>query len=156
MAVGNGVEGTGIERDTGHKTVYPARGGPAFAFSLVGKTIAAYFEKLNADGGIDGRKIRFISYDDEYSPCKTVEQARRLVEDDGVLLILSSPGTAPNNAIRKYMNANKVPQLFVFTGASEFGDPKHFPCTMGWTPTYQNEGRAFASGCARDTGRARS
>jgi branched-chain amino acid transport system substrate-binding protein len=118
--------------------------GPASAFSLVGRTIGAYFNKFNADGGINGRIIKFISYDDGYNPSKTVEQARKLVEDDGVLLIFSSLGTAPNNAIRKYMNANKVPQLFVFTGASEFGDPKHFAWTMGWTPTYQNEGRAFA------------
>jgi branched-chain amino acid transport system substrate-binding protein len=118
--------------------------GPASAFSLVGRTIGAYFNKLNSDGGINGRKIKFISYDDAYNPSKTVEQARKLVEDDGVLLIFSSLGTAPNNAIRKYMNAKKVPQLFVVTGASEFGDPKHFPWTMGWTPTYQNEGRVFA------------
>jgi branched-chain amino acid transport system substrate-binding protein len=118
--------------------------GPASAFSLVGKTIGAYFEKLNADGGIDGRKIRFISYDDGYSPPKTVEQARRLVEDDEVLLIFSSLGTATNNAIRKYMNARKVPQLFVFTGASEFGDPQHFPWTMGWQPSYRNEARVYA------------
>jgi branched-chain amino acid transport system substrate-binding protein len=118
--------------------------GPASAFSLVGKTIGAYFNKLNADGGINGRKIKFISYDDGYSPSKTVEQARKLVEDDGVLLIFAPLGTAPNNAIRKYMNARKVPQLFTFTGATEFGDPKHFPWTMGWQPTYQGEGRAYA------------
>lgn len=118
--------------------------GPASAFSLVGKTIGAYFDKLNADGGINGRKIKFISYDDGYSPPKTVERARKLVEDDGVLLIFASLGTAPNNAIRKYMNAKKVPQLFVFAGASEFGDPKRFPWTMGWQPTYQNEARVYA------------
>jgi branched-chain amino acid transport system substrate-binding protein len=118
--------------------------GPASVFSLVGKTIGAYFNKLNADGGINGRKIKFISYDDGYSPSKTVEQARKLVEDDGVLLIFAPLGTAPNNAIRKYMNARKVPQLFAFTGATEFGDPKHFPWTMGWQPTYQSEGRAYA------------
>jgi hypothetical protein len=92
-------------------------------------------------GGIKGRKIKFISYDDGYSPSKTVEQARKLVEDDAVLLIFSSLGTASNSAIRKYMNIKKVPQLFVFTGATEFGDPKHFPWTMGWQPTYQSEGR---------------
>jgi branched-chain amino acid transport system substrate-binding protein len=118
--------------------------GPASAFSLVGKTIGAYFDKLNADSGINGRKIKFISYDDGYSPPKTVEQARKLVEDDGVLLIFSSLGTASNNAIRKYMNGKKVLQLFVFAGASEFGDPKHFPWTMGWQPTYQNEARVYA------------
>jgi branched-chain amino acid transport system substrate-binding protein len=118
--------------------------GPASAFSLVGKTIGAYFNKLNADGGINGRKIKFISYDDGYSPSKTVEQARKLVEDDGVLLIFAPLGTAPNNAIRKYMNARKVPQLFTFTGATEFGDPKHFPWTIGWQPTYQGEGCAYA------------
>jgi branched-chain amino acid transport system substrate-binding protein len=117
---------------------------PASAFSLVGKTIGAYFNKLNADGGINGRKIRFISYDDAYSPSKAIEQARKLIEDDGVLLLFSSLGTASNNAIRKYLNAKQVPQLFVFSGASEFGDPKHFRWTMGWAPTYSNEGRTFA------------
>jgi branched-chain amino acid transport system substrate-binding protein len=118
--------------------------GPASAFGANGKTIAAYFNKVNAEGGINGRKIKFISYDDAYSPPKTVEQARKLVEDDEVLLIFSSLGTASNSAIQKYMNAKKVPQLFVFTGASKFDDPKHFPWTMGWQPTYRNEARIYA------------
>ena len=114
--------------------------GPASAYGQIGKTIAAYFKKVNADGGINGRKIDFISYDDSYSPPKTVEQARKLVESDQVLLIFQSLGTAPNAAIRKYMNAKKVPQLFVATGATMFGDPKHYPWTMGWQPNYQSEG----------------
>jgi branched-chain amino acid transport system substrate-binding protein len=118
--------------------------GPSSAFGLVGQTIAAYFNKLNAEDGINSRKVKFISYDDGYSPPKTVEQTHRLVENDEVLLIFSSLGTATNNAIRKYMDAKKVPQLFAFTGATEFGDPKHFPWTMGWQPTYQSEGRVYA------------
>jgi branched-chain amino acid transport system substrate-binding protein len=118
--------------------------GPVSVVSLMGKTIGAYFNKLNADGGINGRKIRFISYDDGYNPSKTVEQARKLIEDDGVLLVFASLGTASNNAIRKYLNARQVPQLFIFSGASEFGDPKRFRWTMGWTPTYRSEGCTFA------------
>ena len=114
--------------------------GPASAYGQIGKTIAAYFNKVNAEGGINGRKINFISYDDGYSPPKTVEQARKLVESDQVLLIFQSLGTAPNAAIRKYMNIKKVPQLFVATGATMFGDPKHYPWTMGWQPNYQSEG----------------
>src|SRR3954470_9212056 len=118
--------------------------GPASAYGTIGKTLAAYFNKVNAEGGINGRKITFISYDDGYAPPKTVEQARRLVENDEVLLILNSLGTAHNTAIQKYMNAKKVPQLFVATGATKFGDPKNFPWTMGWQPNYQSEGRIFA------------
>ncbi len=118
--------------------------GPLSSYGLIGKTEAAYFDKINAEGGINRRKIRFISYDDGFSPPKTVEQARKLVESDGVLLIFQSLGTAPNTSIQKYMNAKKVPHLFVATGATKFGDPKHFPWTMGWQPTYQTEGRIFA------------
>ena len=118
--------------------------GPLSSYGLIGKTEAAYFDKINAEGGINRRKIRFISYDDGFSPPKTVEQARKLVESDGVLLIFQSLGTAPNTSIQKYMNAKKVPHLFVATGANKFGDPKHFPWTMGWQPTYQTEGRIFA------------
>ncbi len=118
--------------------------GPASAYGTIGKALAAYFNKVNAEGGINGRKITFISYDDGYAPPKTVEQARRLVENDEVLLILNSLGTAHNTAIQKYMNAKKVPQLFVATGATKFGDPKNFPWTMGWQPNYQSEGRIFA------------
>ena len=118
--------------------------GPASAYGTIGKALGAYFNKVNAEGGINGRKITFISYDDGYAPPKTVEQARRLVENDDVLLILNSLGTAHNTAIQKYMNAKKVPQLFVATGATKFGDPKNFPWTMGWQPNYQSEGRIFA------------
>ena len=118
--------------------------GPASAYGLVGRTEAAYFRKLNAEGGIKGRKINFISYDDAYSPPKAVEQARKLVESDEVLLIFSSLGTPSNTAIQKYMNAKKVPQLFVTTGASKWNDPQNFPWTMGWSPNYQNEARIYA------------
>jgi branched-chain amino acid transport system substrate-binding protein len=118
--------------------------GPASAYGLIGKTIAAYFNKVNAEGGINGRKINFISYDDAYSPPKAVEQARKLVESDEVLLIFQSLGTPSNTAIQKYMNAKKVPQLFVATGATKWGDPKHFPWTMGWQPPYQAEARIYA------------
>ncbi len=118
--------------------------GPASAYGTIGKALGAYFNKVNAEGGINGRKITFITYDDGYAPPKTVEQARRLVENDDVLLILNSLGTAHNTAIQKYMNTKKVPQLFVATGATKFGDPKNFPWTMGWQPNYQSEGRIFA------------
>jgi branched-chain amino acid transport system substrate-binding protein len=118
--------------------------GPLSAYALIGRTEAAFFNKVNAEGGINGRKISFITYDDAYSPPKTVEQARKLVENDDVLLIFQSLGTPTNNAIRQYMNQKKVPQLFVATGATHFGDPKNFPWTMGWQPTYQTEGRIFA------------
>jgi branched-chain amino acid transport system substrate-binding protein len=118
--------------------------GPASAYGTIGKTIAAYMKKVNEEGGINGRKINFISYDDSYSPPKTVEQARKLVESDEVLFIAQSLGTAPNTAIQKYMNAKKVPQLLVATGATKFGDPKNFPWTMSWNPSYQSEGRIYA------------
>jgi branched-chain amino acid transport system substrate-binding protein len=118
--------------------------GPASAWGMIGRTIAAYFNKVNAEGGINGRRITFISYDDGYSPPKTVEQARRLVESDNVLLIFQSLGTADNTAIQRYMNAKKVPQLFVATGATKFGDPQNFPWTMGWQPSYQIESRIYA------------
>ena len=118
--------------------------GPASAYGTIGKAQAAYFRMINEQGGINGRKITFISYDDAYSPPKTVEQARKLVEGDEVLLIFQSLGTAPNSAIQKYMNAKKVPQLFVATGATKWGDPKNFPYTMGFQPNYQSEGRIYA------------
>jgi branched-chain amino acid transport system substrate-binding protein len=118
--------------------------GPASAYAVIGQTEAAYFNKINAEGGINGRKVKFISYDDAYSPPKTVEQARRLVEDDGVLLIFGSLGTSTNSAIRKYMNEKKVPQLFVASGASKWNDPKKFPWTMGWQPNYASEARIYA------------
>ncbi len=118
--------------------------GPASAYGVIGKTEQAYFNKINAEGGINGRKINFISYDDGYSPPKTVEQARKLVESDEVLFIFNSLGTPPNSAIQKYMNAKKVPQLFVATGATKWNDPKDFPWTMGWQPNYQSESRIYA------------
>src|SRR5665648_533440 len=118
--------------------------GPASAYGIIGKTEAAYFKKINAAGGINGRKINFISYDDAYSPPKTVEQARKLVESDEVLLIFNSLGTAMNSAIQKYMNTKKIPQLFVATGATKWNDPKEFPWTMGWQPSYQSETRIYA------------
>jgi branched-chain amino acid transport system substrate-binding protein len=121
-----------------------AYSGPASAYGVIAKTEQAYFNKINAEGGINGRKINFISYDDGYSPPKTVEQARKLVESDEVLFIFNSLGTPPNSAIQKYMNAKKVPQLFVATGATKWNDPKEFPWTMGWQPSYQSETRIYA------------
>jgi branched-chain amino acid transport system substrate-binding protein len=118
--------------------------GPASAYGVIGKTEEAYFKKINAEGGINGRKINFVSYDDGYSPPKTVEQARKLVESDEVLLIFNSLGTPPNSAIQKYMNSKKVPQLFVATGATKWNDPKDFPWTMGWQPNYQSETQIYA------------
>jgi branched-chain amino acid transport system substrate-binding protein len=119
--------------------------GPASAYATIGKTEAAYFNKLNSEGGINGRKINFISYDDGYNPAKTVEQARKLVESDEVLLIFNPLGTPGNTAIQKYMNAKKVPQLFISTGAAKWNDPKNFPWTMGWQPNYQTEARIYAA-----------
>jgi len=118
--------------------------GPLSAYGVIGRTEAAYFGKINAEGGINGRKITFISYDDTFSPPKTVEQARKLVESDEVLFIFNSLGTPPNSAIHKYMNSKKVPQLFVATGATKWNDPQHFPWTMGWLPSYQSEARIYA------------
>lgn len=118
--------------------------GPASAYGTIGKSIAAWFEKVNADGGVNGRKIKFISLDDGYSPPKTVEQARKLVEQEEVLALFNPLGTPPNSAIHKYMNQRKVPQLFVATGATKWGDPKNFPWTMGWQPNYQSEARIYA------------
>jgi ABC-type branched-subunit amino acid transport system substrate-binding protein len=118
--------------------------GPASAYGVIGKTEAAYFKKINAEGGINGRKINFISYDDAYSPPKAVEQARKLVESDEVLFIFNALGTPSNSAIHKYMNSKKVPQLFVATGATKWNDPKDFPWTMGWQPNYQSETQIYA------------
>jgi branched-chain amino acid transport system substrate-binding protein len=118
--------------------------GPLSSYSIVGKTEAAYFDKVNAEGGINGRKIKFVSYDDSSNPAKTVEQARKLVEGDDVLLIFQSLGGSMNIAIEKYLNDRKVPQLFVAANNKRFGDPKNFPWTMGWQPTADNEGRIFA------------
>ncbi|MCU0869504.1 MAG: ABC transporter substrate-binding protein [Burkholderiales bacterium] len=118
--------------------------GPASAYAAIGKAQAAYFQMINEQGGVNGRKITFLSLDDGYSPPKAVEQTRKLVEQDEVLLLFNSLGTANNTATQKYLNAKKVPQLFVATGASKFGDPKNFPWTMGWQPNYVAEARVFA------------
>ena len=118
--------------------------GPASAYAVIGKANDAYFRMINDNGGVNGRKIRFISYDDSYSPPKTVEQARRLVENDGVLLLFQPLGTPGNSAIQKYMNSKKVPHLFVASGATRFGDAKNFPFTMGFQPNYLSEGRIYA------------
>ena len=119
--------------------------GPASAYATIGRTAAAYFKKINDEGGINGRKINFISLDDGYSPPKAVEDARRLVEQDQVLLIWGPLGTPSNSAIQKYMNEKKVPQLHVYTGASKWNDPTHFPWTMGWQPSYQAEAKIYAA-----------
>jgi branched-chain amino acid transport system substrate-binding protein len=118
--------------------------GPASSYGVIGKTEQAFFNMINDQGGINGRKINFISYDDGYVPPKAVEQARKLVEGDEVLLIFQSLGTPSNVAIQKYMNSKKVPQLFVATGATRWGDPQNFPWTMGWQPNYQSEARIYA------------
>ncbi len=117
--------------------------GPASAYGVIGKMEEAYFKMINDQGGINGRKINFVTYDDGYSPPKAVEQARKLIESDEVLFIFGPLGTASNSAIQKYMNAKKIPQLFVATGATKFGDYKDFPWTMGWQPAYQSEGRIY-------------
>ncbi len=125
----------------GHTNPYS---GPASAYGAIGKAISAYFDKVNAEGGINGRKIKFVTQDDGYSPPKTVEVVRQLVEQEKVLFLFNSLGTPPNTAIQKYMNAKKVPQLFVATGASKWGKPKEFPWTMGWQPDYNTEGQIYA------------
>jgi branched-chain amino acid transport system substrate-binding protein len=117
--------------------------GPASAFGVIGKTEEAYFRKINAEGGINGRRINFISYDDGYSPPKTVEQARKLVEGDEVLLVFNTLGTPSNTAIQKYLNQKQVPQLFVASGATKWNAPRDFPWTMGWQPNYQSETRVY-------------
>ena len=119
--------------------------GPASAYGTIGRSIAAYFKKVNDEGGVNGRQINMVSYDDGYSPPKTVEMARKLVEQDKVLLIFQPLGTPPNSAIHKYMNSKKVPQLFVATGATKWNDSKHFPWTMGWQPNYQTEAQIYAA-----------
>lgn len=136
---GPGVTDTEIK--IGHINPYS---GPASAYGTIGKALKAYFDKVNAEGGINGRKINFITMDDGYSPPKTVEQARKLVEQENVLFIFQSLGTPTNSAIHRYMNQKKVPQLFVATGATKWGQPKKFPWTMGWQPNYQTEARIYA------------
>ncbi len=119
--------------------------GPASSYGTIGKAMAAYYKMVNDQGGVNGRKINFLSYDDAYSPPKTVEQTRRLVEQDGVLLMAGPLGTPTNSAIWQYMNQKKVPQLFVSTGATKWDDPKGHPWTIGWQPNYQGEGRVYAT-----------
>jgi ABC-type branched-subunit amino acid transport system substrate-binding protein len=121
-----------------------AYSGPASAYGVIGKTEDAYFKMINDEGGINGRKINFISYDDGYSPPKTVEQIRKLIESDEVLLVFNALGTPTQSAVQKYQNTKKVPQLFLATGASKWNDPKDFPWTMGYQPSYRVEGRIFA------------
>ncbi|MBV8848570.1 MAG: ABC transporter substrate-binding protein [Methylobacteriaceae bacterium] len=124
--------------------------GPASAYGTIGKTEAAYFQMINDQGGVNGRKINLISYDDGYSPPKTVEQVRKLVESDEVLATFQTLGTAPNTAIMKYMNAKKVPMLFVSTGAAKFTDPKNFPWTIGYNPSYVSEAHVYAQYIAKE------
>jgi len=132
---------TATEIKIGHTNPYS---GPASAYGTIGKAIAAYFKKVNDEGGINGRKIDFITYDDGYSPPKIVEMVRRLVEQDQVAFVFQTLGTANNSAIQKYLNQEKVPHLFVATGATKWNDPKNFPWTIGWQPNYQTEGRIYA------------
>jgi branched-chain amino acid transport system substrate-binding protein len=132
---------TDTEIRIGHIVPYS---GPASAYGVIGKTEEAYFKMVNENGGINGRKIKFVSYDDAYSPPKAVEQVRKLVESDEVLVVFNPLGTPSNTAIQKYLNAKKVPQLFVATGATKWNDPKHFPWTIGWQPSYQSEGHIYA------------
>ena len=132
---------TDKEIKLGHINPYS---GPASAYGNIGRAIAAYFDKINAEGGVNGRKINFVTLDDGYNPAKTVEQARKLVEEEEVLAIFQTLGTPPNSAIHKYMNTKKVPHLFVATGATKWGDPKNFPWTMGWQPNYQSEAKIYA------------
>ena len=133
---------TDKEIKLGHAIPYS---GNFSAYGAIGKAIAAYFDKVNAEGGINGRMIKFISLDDGYNPAKTVEVVRKLVEEDEVLLTFQTLGTPSNSAIHKYMNTKKVPQLFVATGATKWGDPKNFPYTMGWQPNYQSEAKIYAA-----------
>jgi len=129
--------------------------GPLSAYGVIATTEAAYFRKINDQGGINGRKINFISYDDSFSPPKTVEQARKLLESDEVLFIFQSLGTVTNAAIQKYMNTRKVPQLFVATGAARWNDPQNFPWTMGWQPNYRDEARIYAKHILKEKPNAR-
>src|SRR3989449_959819 len=118
--------------------------GPASAYGTIGKALTAYFKKVNDEGGINGRKINFVTLDDGYSPPKTVEMVRRLVEQDQVAFVFQTLGTPTNSAIHKYLNEQKVPHLFVATGATKWGDPRNFPWTMGWQPNYQTEGHIYS------------
>jgi branched-chain amino acid transport system substrate-binding protein len=125
--------------------------GPASAYGTIGKAIGAYFKKVNDEGGVNGRKINYVTYDDGYSPPKTVEMVRKLVEQDQVALLFQTLGTPPNSAIHRYMNQQKTPHLFVATGATKWNDPKNFPWTMGFQPNYQTEGRVYAAHMLKNT-----
>jgi branched-chain amino acid transport system substrate-binding protein len=129
--------------------------GPASAYGTIGKTIGAYWKMVNEKGGVNGRMIEFISYDDGYSPPKTVEMARKLVEQDQVLLLFQTLGTAHNTAIHKYMNSKKVPQAFVATGATKWNDARNFPWTIGWQPNYQTESRIYAEHILKNNSKAK-
>jgi branched-chain amino acid transport system substrate-binding protein len=129
--------------------------GPASAYATQGKAGAAYFLKVNAEGGINGRRIKLISLDDGYSPPRTVEQVRKLVEVEQVLAIFGSLGTPTNTAVHKYLNAKKVPQLFIATGASKWGDPGQYPWTMGFNPNYRSEARIYAQYIVKNHPKAR-
>ena len=135
------VGATDTEIKIGHTNPYS---GNASSYGVIGKAIQSYFDKVNAEGGVNGRKIKFVSVDDGYSPPKTVEVVRELVEQEKVLLVFNTLGTPTNTAIHKYLNQKKVPQLFVATGASKWGDPKNFPWTMGWQPDYATEAAIYA------------
>src|SRR5882672_1887492 len=136
---GGGTPGvTATEIKIGQSIPYS---GPASAYAMLGKGEAAYFQMVNDKGGINGRKIKFISLDDGYSPPKAVENVRKLVENEQVALIFGNVGTAHNSAVQKYLNEKKVPQLFVATGADRWGDPAHFPWTMGFQPSYRGESK---------------
>ncbi|KAA0075010.1 ABC transporter substrate-binding protein [Tardiphaga sp. P9-11] len=129
--------------------------GPASAYGVIGKTETAYFNMINEQGGINGRKINYISYDDAYSPPKAVEQVRKLVESDEVLAVFNPLGTPSNTAIQKYLNGKKVPQLFVATGATKWNDAKNFPWTIGWQPSYQSEAQIYAKWLMKEKPNAR-
>ena len=118
--------------------------GPASSYAPIGKVEVAYIDMINSQGGVNGRKIKLLSLDDGYSPPKTVEQTRKLVEEEGVACIFQQLGTPCATATRKYLNTKKVPQIFVASGATQFGDPEHYPWTIGWQVSYQIEGRVYA------------
>ncbi len=132
---------TATELKIGHTCPYS---GPASAYSALGKSHVAFFKRVNDQGGVGGRKINFITYDDAYSPPKMFEQVRRLVEQDQVACLFNTLGTPTNTAIHKYCNDRKVPQLYVATGADKWGDPQHFPWTIGWQPSYRTEAQIYA------------
>jgi branched-chain amino acid transport system substrate-binding protein len=131
---------TATELKIGNTNAYS---GPASAYGVIAKTQAAFFQMVNDQGGVGGRKINFISYDDGYSPPKTVEQVRRLIEEDQVACLFNNLGTATNTAIQRYVNQKKVPHLFISTGADKWGDYKHFPWTMGYQPSYRTEAQIY-------------